>query len=192
MSESTRLSLLDELKETRSSDRWVEFAREYGQLLRQWLVGQNIDPNDAADIQQETMAAVVRSLPSFEHNGREGAFRRWLRTILSNRLRQMWEKRSREPKCGRLVEVADCLEDTSDPLCQAWDLEHRNFILSTLLDRVRKRFDEATVQIFVRIVLEEVAAEQVANEMGLSLGAVRVRQHRVLRSLQELGTGVLD
>ena len=192
MSEITRISLLDELKETRSSDRWVEFSREYGKLLRLWLVSQNVDPNDADDIQQETMAAVVQDLKKFEHNGREGAFRRWLRTILANRLRRMWEKRRRETPSVDLADLADSLEDTSNPLCQAWDLEHQNFILTTLLNRARKRIDPATIDLFERIVLHEESPEKIALEVGISLGAVRVRQHRVLRELQELGAGVLD
>lgn len=192
LSELTRISLLDELKETHSSDRWDEFSREYGLLLRLWLVGQNVDPNDADDIQQETMAAVVQDLKKFEHNGREGAFRRWLRTILANRLRRMWEKRKREPASVDLAELADSLEDTSNPLCQAWDREHRNFILTSLLNRARKRMDAATIDLFERIVLQEEPAEKVAQEVGISLGAVRVRQHRVLRELQDLGAGVLD
>lgn len=192
MSEITRISLLDELKETRSSDRWGEFSREYGKLLRLWLVSQNVDPNDADDIQQETMAAVVQDLKKFEHNGREGAFRRWLRTILANRLRRMWEKRRRETPSVDLADLADSLEDTSNPLCQAWDLEHQNFILATLLNRARKRIDPATIELFERIVLHEESPEKIALEVGISLGAVRVRQHRVLRELQELGAGVLD
>ena len=190
--QATRISLLEELKETRSSDRWSEFSHEYGQLLRIWLIGQNVDSNIVDDVLQETLVAVVRDLPKFHHNGREGAFRRWLRTILANRLRRVWANQKRDPTQVDLDELADSLEDSSSPLCQSWDMEHRQFVLNALLDRARKRFDKQTMELFVRIVLQEEPAGQIADEMGLSLGAVRVRQHRVLRSMQEMGVGMLD
>ena len=42
----------------------------------------HIRPSDVDDLVQEVLAVVLRELPQFEHNGRTGAFRRWLRTIL--------------------------------------------------------------------------------------------------------------
>ena len=43
-----------------------------------------------------------------------------------------------------------------------------------------------------RIVLEEQPAQQVAEEVGMTLGAVRVAQHLILQALKVVGQGLID
>jgi DNA-directed RNA polymerase specialized sigma24 family protein len=48
---------------------------------------QGLPRSDADDLAQEVMLVIVREMPHFEHSGRKGAFRNWLRMITVHRRR---------------------------------------------------------------------------------------------------------
>ena len=61
-----------------------------------------------------------------------------------------------------------------------------------LLELIEPRFEPTTNQVFRRLVLDGVDADQVAVELGMTLGAVFTAKSRVLRELRRLGRGMLD
>jgi RNA polymerase sigma-70 factor (ECF subfamily) len=56
----------------------------YSPLIRSWLNRYDLAAPDVDDIFQTVLSAVVAKLPQFQHDGRIGAFRNWLRTITVN------------------------------------------------------------------------------------------------------------
>lgn len=166
----------------------------YDAMVMSWLRAHQVQSHDADDVRQEVMSAVMQQIGKFEHNGRPGAFRNWLRKITSNRLHRLWQKRgSRPDQAGPdLSELADQLADPSSPLTAAWDREHNRYIVEYLLDQIADRFSPRSMQVFERIVLDEEPAQQVADDMGMTLGAARVAQHRVLKALRAMGKGWID
>src|SRR5690606_20122673 len=93
--EATRITLLDRVRQPQAGDSWDEFAAVYDALILAWLRQQAITDADADDIRQEVMQTVVQEIANFDHNGRPGAFRNWLRRITANRMRRLWQKRGR-------------------------------------------------------------------------------------------------
>src|SRR5262245_49380811 len=87
--EPTRLSLLQRGRDG-DDDAWRQIVALYQPLIRAWLANQQIRPEEAEDLTQDVLAVVVRELRRFEHAGRPGAFRGWLRTITVNRAREHW------------------------------------------------------------------------------------------------------
>ena len=83
MANETRLSILARVQETTFGDSWSEFSAMYDDLIKGWLYRRGVQAQDADDIRQEVMTVVLRRIGSFEHNGRTGAFRAWLRMITS-------------------------------------------------------------------------------------------------------------
>ena len=78
VSPSTALSLLDRLREG-DAESWKRMNELYAPLMRSWLQPHHIQPADIHDLTQNAFAVVLRRLPDFQHNGRPGAFRTWLR-----------------------------------------------------------------------------------------------------------------
>lgn len=194
MSNSTRLTLLERVRDTTTGESWKEFADVYDTMVMSWLRAQGVQPHDADDIRQEVLSAVYQQIGSFQHNGRPGAFRNWLRKITSNRLHRLWQKRgSRPAEVGPdLSELADQLGDPNSPLAATWDREHNRYVVEFLLDQIADRFSTQSMRVFERIALNEEPAQKVADDMGITLGAARVAQHRVLKALRELGKGWID
>src|SRR5436305_915680 len=93
----TSHSLLERLRSQPDSMGWRRLVELYTPLIRAWMRRHDIPAHDADDLLQEVLSAVVRDLPHFDHDGRCGALRRWLRTITLNRLRNYWRARAGRP-----------------------------------------------------------------------------------------------
>lgn len=195
MGEPTRITLLERVRETQAGDSWAEFARVYDGLISFWLRQQAIPDADADDIRQEVMQTVVKQIAGFEHNGRTGAFRSWLRRITANRMRRLWQKRQRRPADYAGIdagELANQLDDDQSRLTHRWDAEHDRFVLNQLLGMLAGRFKPQSLSAFRRIAIAQEPAEAVAADLGMTLGAARVAQHRVLKALKALGEGLVE
>ena len=194
MKDVTSVSLLHRVRVADDSESWREFATLYERLIRGWLRTQGVQPSDADDIVQEVLVYVQREVAGFEHNGRNGAFRNWLRQVTINRLREFWRKKSRQRGSGGpdLGDIADQLADDKSGVSRVWRDEYNRHVVDHLLAQLSDRFQDKSLRAFREIVISERPAQDVADELGMSLGAVRVAQSRVLRMLREMGAELLD
>jgi len=141
------------------------------------------------------LTVASRRLPDFQHNQRTGAFRAWLRAITVNCVRDFWKaKRIRPvaPGGSDFGSYLDQLSDSDHPLSQAWDREHDLYVTRRLLDMIKPQFESQTWKAFQRVALEDVPAQQVAEELGISLNAVFIAKSRVLSRLRELAAGLIE
>src|SRR5262249_36349660 len=146
----TPVSLLERLRLRPDPVSWQRLTDLYAPLIRVWIRRYALQPADADDLAQEVLAVVVRELPQFQHDLRRGAFRRWLRTVLVNRVRAFWRGRTRQAATGgkdidaRLGE----LEDPSSDQSRLWDREHDEHVARRLMELLRPEFEPATWQAF--------------------------------------------
>jgi RNA polymerase sigma factor (sigma-70 family) len=193
--EVTSLSLLARLRRPGDSSAWDDFHRLYAPLLRRWLLMRGVSPHDADDVVQEVMRIALDEMGRFEHSGRTGALRCWLRQTMSNQLRALWRRASRQPNAvggSEHLAMADQLADPHTALSQAFDEEYRRGVCEHLLSSVAPEFQDKTMQAFRRSLLEGKRPAEVAAELGMTANAVRIAQSRVLRRLREVGQGILD
>jgi DNA-directed RNA polymerase specialized sigma24 family protein len=156
MGEATRITLLDRVRQTQAGDSWDEFAAVYDAMIQAWLRQQAIPDADADDIRQEVMQTVVQEIANFDHNGRPGAFRNWLRRITANRMRRLWQKRGRRSDDDAGADIgamADQLEDDASRLTHVWDADHDRFVLNRLLALLNGRFSAKSLAAFRRLAI---------------------------------------
>src|SRR5690242_15110223 len=94
----TSASLLDRLRLQPDAESWQRLVDLYTPLIRGWLRRHAALDQDADDVVQEVLAVVVRKLPQFRRGERPGAFRRWLRSITVNCLRDFWRSQRTRPR----------------------------------------------------------------------------------------------
>lgn len=184
----TSASLLQRLQATSAPDDWQRLVELYTPLLRDWLRRAGVPLHDAEDLAQDVLGVVVRELPHFRKQDRAGSFRAWLRTILTNRMRNYWRSRHSIPVATGNRDVAallDQLENPTSELSQLWDREHDRHVTQRLLAAVEPEFEPKTWRAFQRVVLDGARPAAVANELGLSVNSVWLAKSRILHRLRE-------
>ncbi len=191
---ATPISLLERLRLQPDADSWQRLVDLYAPLIARWLRGLDVQPTDVDDLTQETLAMLVRELPAFHHNLRPGAFRRWLRGIVLNRLRTL--RRTRQPLSAAgapsLEQTLGRLEDPASDLSRRWDEEHDRHVVRRLLELIEPEFEPATWRAFRMVVLEGKPTREVAVTLALSANAVRIAKSRVLARFRREIDGLID
>ena len=186
----TSFSLLDRLQ-TADPAAWDRLHFLYAPMLRRWIGRWRLQPADAEDVLQNLLTVVVRRLREFQHNGRTGAFRAWLRTILANCVREFLRKANRQPTAADEATLAE-LELPDSDLAEAWDREHDRYLVGRLLELIREEFTCSAWDIFLRYAIDGKTPAEVADEFETTPNAVCIVRSRVLRRLREEAGQMLD
>jgi RNA polymerase sigma-70 factor (ECF subfamily) len=187
----TSISLLERLRLGPDPAAWRRLVEIYTPLIRGWLGPHGVSAADLDDILQEVFGALVQELPEFRHDLRRGAFRRWLRTVAMNRLRNFWRARARgagpdpEPLLAQL-------EDPAGDLSRRWDEEHDRHVARRLLELLEPDFEPTTWQAFRMLMLEGLETREVAGRLGITPNAVRIAKSRVLSRFRQEVEGLID
>jgi RNA polymerase sigma-70 factor (ECF subfamily) len=192
----TSLSLLQRLgrPEVQSAD-WDRLVAVYSPLLRSWLGRHPLQGADADDLIQEVLTVLVKKLPQFQHAGKQGSFRAWLRCILANQVRYFYRQQRNQPQpAGPHDESSPLLqlEDSGSELSRRWDAEHDRHVVSRLLEIIKPEFTSSTWEAFERSALHNRPAGEVGAELGMTANAVCIARSRVMRRLREEAKGLLD
>ncbi|MBM4072665.1 MAG: sigma-70 family RNA polymerase sigma factor [Planctomycetes bacterium] len=186
----TPVSLLERLRLQPDALAWQRLVDLYTPLIRGWLARHGLQASDADDLTQEVLRIVVQELPSFRHDLRTGAFRRWLKNILLNRLRIFW--RQRRPATGDHDRILNQLEDPDSAPSRLWDQEHDQHVTRRLLELIEPEFEPASWRAFQMLMLEGKSTADTAAGLGLTPNAVRIAKSRVLRRLRQEIEGLVD
>lgn len=192
--EHTSRSLLDQAR-LGDDDAWTRMVSIYQPLIAGWLRRFSVPTQDAADVAQEIMAVMIREVPRFEHSGRTGAFRNWLRQVTANRVRQFWRDGKVRPRASGDSDFQMMLGELEDPnseITRRWNEQHDMHVLQQITAAIESEFTEKTMQVFRRHVLKQVDAATVAKQFELSVAGVYQIKSRVLRRLRQEAEGLLD
>ncbi len=190
----TSRNLLARARNPSDASSWLRLWELYGPLIRNWVRPYVAQPADADDVVQDVMTVLVDELPRFEHNGRPGAFRSWLRAIAVNRLRGYWYAQRGVQGSGEssVMERLKQLEDPTSSLTQSWNDEHDRHVAELLLESIRLEFKPATWHAFLATTREGRPAPDVAAELGLSVNAVQIAKSRVIKRLRQKAQSLFD
>jgi RNA polymerase sigma-70 factor (ECF subfamily) len=170
---------------------WERMVTLYAPLVLYWCRQWGLREDDAADVFQEVFQAVAAHLAGFRREPTGGTFRGWLRTITRNKVNDTFRRRRREPPGVGGSEAQAHLLQLPEPIPLDED-GSVDVAVSALLRRglelIRSEFEPRTWQAFWLTAVEGRAPKDVADELGMSGGAVRVAKSRVLHRLRaELG-----
>jgi RNA polymerase sigma-70 factor (ECF subfamily) len=184
---TTRVSLLVRVRDPRDEAAWLEFVEIYAPLIFRYARRSGLQEADADDVTQEVLRTTVRTMPAFDYDPRRGRFRGWLRTLTMNQVRDHHARgQAREKGSGDtgLHQWLQEQRDESESDEEFWEREYRERLCQWAALRVRVQFREATWRAFEETIAGR-PAEEVAKELGLSVGAVYIAKSRVLAKLKE-------
>lgn len=187
--ETTSVNLLRKLKSPNADSAWERFTDLYVPLIYYWSRQHGLNSDDASDLVQDVLSTLVIKLSDFEYDANK-RFRGWLHTITLNRARD-WERRQKNRAGTGHSSFMERLPETGGP--DLFDeVEYRAYLVERARRLIATEFEPLTWEACWKYVTENLSADEVAAELGISANAVRVAKCRVLKRLREELAGLLD
>jgi RNA polymerase sigma-70 factor (ECF subfamily) len=187
-STATSHDLLDQLKAD-DAQAWDRLVFLYAPLVYRWCRRWDLRDQDIADILQDVFQAVAAHIATFRKERAGDTFRGWLRTIARNKVQDHFRRLGREP--GGVGGTDAQIRLTNLPAAELADDEEstdetgERLLLRRGLDLIRDEFEDRTWKAFWETTIEGRDTKDVALDLQMSPGAVRVAKSRVLRRLRE-------
>jgi RNA polymerase sigma-70 factor, ECF subfamily len=181
---------LDQLRSGKP-EAWRRFVPLYSPIIYRWCRHAGLTAEDAADVLQEVLVAVMLHLAEFRREATHDSFSGWLATITRNKVHDHYRRRHGRAE-GRggttaqrhMAEVPQPPEPSEasirpDAASDAW-LSRR------ALETIRAEFEPRTWEAFWRITVDGRGPADVAEELQMSVPAVYMAKSRVLRRLRQV------
>ncbi len=185
---TTRPSLLLRIRDPQQTEAWAQFVEIYTPLIYRYAVRRGLQDADAADVAQEVFKAVASYVSNFEYNRQRGTFRGYLYTVARNKLNDHLARGHKQEKGSGETRIHQMLDnrpgsDTNDET--QWNLDYQRQMFDWAVRQVQRDFQETTWHAFWQTAVELHPAKQVAESLGISVGAVYIAKSRVLTKIKK-------
>jgi RNA polymerase sigma-70 factor (ECF subfamily) len=185
---STSRSLLSGARQDDSA-AWRRLVALYAPLVAAWCRRWGVAEQDVVDLLQDVFAAVAKGLVDFRKQETHDTFRGWLATIARNKVRDYHRQRANKPRAEGGTEASLRMAQAPDLQVGCGDGEGDNDpafdeVLQRAIQSIRGEFHERTWRAFWSVVVDGRAAADVAAELAMRPGTVRVCKSRVLSRLR--------
>lgn len=189
----TSPSLIAALRE-QHPDAWNRLVQLYAPTVVQWCRHMKLAEQEIPDVLQEVFQAVATRLHQFRNANESDTFRGWLRTVTKNKVIDHFRGRDRQAigaggteaqsRMVAIPEVGISAEDDNDNADQGIETA----LLQRALSLIQEYFEERTWRAFWMTIIEGRDTSDVAADLAMKPGTVRVAKSRVLARLRhELG-----
>ena len=194
MESPTRASLLVKIRESSNADAWNQFIEIYGPIVFNFAKRLGAQEADAADIVQEVLKEVATSIGRFQYDPAVGKFRSWLFKLAKRVAGRLYNKQKRFPRSTQTQTGAVAmpqpalseLEIEDDfSLEEIWEAEYRKKLFDWAASQIKPNYKAATWSAFWMTAMDGLDANQVATQLGLSVGSVYVAKNRIIKRLAE-------
>lgn len=183
---------------------WERLVKLYSPMVYFWCQQSGLPQADLNDVFQEVFHTLARKIDKFRPI-ENGTFRGWLRTLTRNKLNDHFRKNGREAKPQGGTEALQRLEQIpaadrfaladrdSEPRLESKDRESeiQHSMLCQAMENVRERIAEQTWKAFWMVVIDGRETSDVAQDLSMRPGTVRVAKSRVLKQLRlEIGDSI--
>jgi RNA polymerase sigma factor (sigma-70 family) len=193
MEPSTRHSLVLRLRNAADEAAWAEFVSLYEPFVYRLARRKGLQDADAQDLCQEVFRAVASAIDRWDPDPAKGSFRGWLFRIARNLSVNFLTSQRRQARGTGRTTVQELLEAQQEPDAQAeaeFTIEFKRQAFRWAAERVRHEFADSTWQAFWKTGVENLSVSAVAEELGLSVGAVYIARSRVLARLRARATQI--
>jgi RNA polymerase sigma-70 factor (ECF subfamily) len=183
---ATRPSLLVRLRDADDQEAWSDFVQLYAPAIYGFARRKGLQDADAADLTQEVLRGVAGSIGRLEFDPRQGMFRSWLFTLAHRRLCDWLGSRQRREQGSGDSGTLQLLHDQPERAdAEHWDLDLEREIFARAAEKIRPAFAEKTWQAFWRTAVQGQSGKEVAQALGMTVGAVYLARSRVMVRLKE-------
>ena len=187
----TRQSLILSLRDPRDVQAWDQFVAIYEPLVYRLARSKGFQDTDAREVSQEVLIAVSRAIERWQPDKELGRLRDWLFRIARNLMINFMTRRHHQSIASGDSRVADLLEqqvDRDSDESATFDLEYRREVFRWAASEVQQQVKESTWLAFWLTSKDEHSIREVAERLGLTVGAVHIARSRVRARLRKMVT----
>jgi RNA polymerase sigma-70 factor (ECF subfamily) len=180
----TQPSLIVRLQGSRNELAWTEFVSAYEPFLKQLVQRQGVPARHAADVSQQLLLAIARSVAQWSDDGRQASFRRWLSRVARNVVIKFMTRERREITGQGGTQFLELLRHTpAEPSPeQLGRYEHELIVWAA--EQVRHEFRPTSWQAFWATQIAGRSVNETAIELGVSPGAIYMSRSRILARIK--------
>lgn len=186
---STSRSLLRGVRE-HDPEAWDRLVSLYAPTVVLWCRRMRLREQEIPDVLQEVFQTVATRLHQFRREQASHTFRGWLRTVTRNKVLDFLRREEKQAAAAGGTEAQSRMAavPAADADRDEISDEIENDLMLRALESVRSHFAPHTWKAFWMVVVEGRPTSDVADELGMQPGGVRVAKSRVLSRLRfELG-----
>ena len=189
----TRHSLIIRLKDQRNNLAWTEFLCAYEPFLLRLVRKQGTPERHVADVSQQLLIAIAKSVEGWEPDGKSASFRRWLGCVARNvAIKFMMRERKQITGQGG-SDFLTVLEEAIDSSVNG-ELPHQyqQELILWAAERVRSEFRESSWRAFWETEVAGRSIAEVSKDLGVSVGSVYMSRSRIFARIRVIIEEVLD
>lgn len=183
-------TLLDQLR-ARRPEAWQRLVELYGPVIYRWCRRSSLAAEDAADVVQEVLTAVMVHLPTFRRDRPQDTFRGWLATITRNKVREYYRRRYGKALARggstaqrQMAEMPELPEPVEEGIQS--DADSAACLSRRALELIRAEFEARTWEAFWRVSVGGQSPADVAADLGISVAAVYKAKSRILGRFRQV------
>lgn len=185
MPPETRHSLIQRLQDGGDNAAWEEFASIYRPVIVRIALRKQMQFDDAEDLAQQVLLLVLKNINKWKSDPARARFRTWLQTVVRNATMNALSRRPKDQASGGTDSLQQLHQrpDKADSL--SFDLEWQRETLRWVAHQVRGEFESTTWTAFWDTAIEQLPAQEVAEKIGRSVGAVYIARSRVMQRIKQ-------
>ena len=189
----TRHSLIVRLKDPRNDRAWTEFVCAYEPFLTRLVRKQGTPDRHEADVTQQILIAIAKSVEGWKVDGKTASFRRWLGCVARNVVIKFMVRERKQITGQGGSDFLTVLEEAVDSSVDA-DLlrQYEQELILWAAERVRSEFRESSWRPFWETEVAGRSIADVAKELGVSSGSVYMSRSRIFARIRVIIEEVLN
>ncbi len=184
----TRDSLLVQVQDPANREAWELFARIYRPVIVRTAQARGLQHADAQDLSQQVLMAVASAIGDWEKRDESTRFRHWLSRVTKNAILNALMRRPSDQAVGG-SSVEDLVHEAVDrdgATTALIETELRRELYLRAAEIVKVEFRSDSWQAFELSVAGDLTTEEVAVELGKSVGAIYTARSRIMFRLREV------
>lgn len=183
----TRVSLIARMRDVEDNEAWTEFIQIYQPLVQRFVIRRGLQYADAAEVTQEVLSRVARSIGTWDASHQKSSFRGWLYSITRNLTIDFLRRKKTE--LAKII-GGDCgLSNVAGPSeveTNEFQLEYEKQLFHWAAEKLKPSVKPVNWSAFWMSTVDGIAIEEVASSLNIKAGNVYVARSRIMAKLADL------
>lgn len=183
---TTQLSLIIQLKDPSNAEAWNEFVAAYQPFLMHLIQRQGVPARHVADVSQQVLLAIARSVENWRDDGQPASFRRWLSRVARNVVIKFMMRERRTVSGQGGTELVELLREVPAQPDRSQEARYDHELVVWAAQQVRGEFLPRSWDVFWATMVENRPVGEVAEEYQVTPGSIYMSRSRILARIRRI------